>query len=126
MRLFQRRFTGILLTAVLSTVLTAGGSAVFALVMYIFFDDLRLAGLLSTAACAAGSFFGSYIGGKYRRRRGLAGGIASGALMWCIFAAVSLCITGSVTGIMKLILLTASGGAGGVSGVNSKRPEKLM
>jgi len=126
MRLFQRRFTGLLLTAALGTVLTAGGSAVFALVMYIFFDDLRFAGLLSTAACTAGSFYGSYIGGKFRRRRGLAGGIAAGALMWCVFAAVSLSVTGSVTGIRKLMLLTVSGGAGGVSGVNSKRPGKLM
>ena len=126
MHFFQKRFTGLLLTAALGTAITAGCSAVFALVMYIFLDDLRFAGLLSSAACAGGSFYSSFIGGKFRRRNGLAGGMIAGVLMWCIFSAAALAYTGSPTGIRKLILLAAFSSAGGVSGVNSKRPDKLM
>ena len=126
MRLFQKRFAGLVAAALLGTAVTAACLAVMALVMCIFLESMQLSRLLSTAACAAGSFFGSYTGGKYRRRKGLVGGIICGGVMWCIFLAVSLVFTGNITGIRKLLLLVVFSGAGGVSGVNSERPRHLM
>ncbi len=91
-----------------------------------FLSDLRHASMLTSAACSAGSFTGAYIGGKYRRRRGIAEGSFCGLLIYILLSAAGMIFTGSPAGMKKLLLLTVSGAAGGVSGVNSKRPPKLM
>ena len=101
--------------------------AVFsALLLYKLINDIRLAEWLSRGSIAAGAFSGAYTGGKHRRRHGLAEGIICGVVLYLVFSSVSLISTGALTDIKKLLLLTVSGAAGGVSGVNSARPKKLM
>ena len=46
--------------------------------------------------------------------------------MYAVIAAAGVILLGEPAGIKKLLLLTVSGAAGGVSGVNSARPKKLM
>ena len=101
--------------------------AVFsALLLYKLINDIRLAEWLSRGSIAAGAFSGAYTGGKHRRRHGLAEGIICGVVLYLVFSSVSLISTGALTDIKKLLLLTVSGAAGGVCGVNSKRPKRLM
>ena len=96
------------------------------LILYKLINDMKLAEWLSRASIAAGGFSGAYIGGKHRRRRGLAEGITCGIVIYLILCAADLIAAGSLTGIKKLLLLTVSGAAGGVCGVNSERPKGLM
>ena len=115
-----------LLYAAVGSLIAVGCSMLFGLLMYLFMDDLRLAGILSTAACVIGSLAASYLRGKLHRRRGLVSGFFCGLAMYCLFSAASLLTAGVLTGLKKLILLTVSGCVGGVCGVNSKRPKNLM
>ena len=117
---------GMLLSAVFGAAVTFGLSALFGAVLYLFFDDLSFAGLFSTAACILGCFAGAFSGGKLRRRRGLVDGVICGLLIYVIFSAGSILTAGCLTGIRKLLLLVVSGASGGVAGVNSKRPKRLM
>ena len=79
----------------------------------------------NAANSASGSFTGGFVLGKHRRRKGLAEGLLCGAAVWLAFSAAGLLWTGRLAGIKKLLLLAVSGAAGGVSGVNSKRPRSL-
>lgn len=97
----------------------------FSAMIFIFMDNMKLLHVLSGAALAIGSYVGSFICGKHRRRRGLIEGAMCGLFMYLICTLLGLAALSSLTDIKKLLLLTAFGAAGGVAGVNSKRPEKL-
>ena len=86
-------------------------------------DNSRLFAMISLCA---GSFCGSYIHGKHRRRRGLAEGAVCGAVIYALLLGISLIAGTGAAEIRKLLLTTLFGAAGGVSGVNSKRPGGLM
>lgn len=120
------RPSGILIPAAAGTALAAAMTSLLALISLMFLDDMRSSAVLSSAACAVGSFAGAYFGGKYRRRKGIIEGTLCGLLMYAFFSAAGLILTGSPSGIKKLLLLTVSGAVGGVCGVNSKRPKNLM
>ena len=117
---------GILIPAAAGTFTAVCIVSLLALISLRFLDDMRYSAILSSAACLIGSFSGAYLGGKYRRRRGIIEGALCGLLMYAVFSAAGLVLTGSPAGIKKLLLLTVSGAAGGVCGVNSKRPKRLM
>lgn len=119
-------FLSTLLYAVIGSLIAVGCAVIFGLLMFIFMDDLRFSGILSTAACVIGSLAGSYLRGKLHRRRGLVSGFFCGLAMYCLFSAASLITAGVLTGVKKLLLLTVTGCVGGVWGVNSKRPKNLM
>lgn len=98
----------------------------FSVLTYFLVRSMAFAKLFTLVSTAAGGFYGGYICGRYRRHRGLAEGIICGLLMFVILSLMGIAIVGEITGIKKLLLLTLFGAAGGVSGVNSKRPQKLM
>ena len=87
--------------------------------------DIHTAGAFAGAALAFGGYTGAYIYGRYRRRKGLLGGTLCGTLIYCVLSVAALIVFGAPAGIKKLLLLTFSGAAGGVAGVNSKRPRSL-
>ena len=95
------------------------------LIMYVM-KDMAIAGGLAGAALAAGAYGGAFVNGKYRRRRGLLRGALCGAVMYGILAICGMVYSGEAAGIKKLLLLAVFGAAGGVAGVNSKRPKGLM
>ena len=102
----------------------AAVSALAALLFYVM-KDISMAGAFAGAALALGAYTGAFVFGKYRRRKGLFGGSLCGALMYLVIAGAGIALTGELTGIKKLLLLTVFGAAGGVAGVNSKRPRNL-
>ena len=102
-----------------------GASAVLAALLFYVMKDMAMAGAFVGAALALGAYAGAFVYGMYRRRRGLFGGSLCGAVMYLVISAAAIAATGEVTGIKKLLLLIVFGAAGGVAGVNSKRPKNL-
>ena len=95
-------------------------------VLFYIMGDMKLIKAFAAAALTTGSYTGSFLYGKYHRRKGLFGGSFCGALMFGAVNIAGIIILGVPADIKKLLLLTVSGAAGGVTGVNSKRPKKLM
>lgn len=104
---------------------TGAAAAALAAMLFYVMKDMSMAGAFAGAALALGAYTGAFVFGKYRRRKGLFGGSLCGALMYLVIAAAGIALTGELTGIKKLLLLTVFGAAGGVAGVNSKRPKNL-
>lgn len=105
---------------------TAASWLLLSAVLFFVMRDMNLVRAFAGASCVSGGYSGAYIYGRYRRRRGLIGGMVCGALMYGAVSIIGLSILGAPAGIKKLLLLTVSGAAGGVAGVNSKRPKRLM
>lgn len=101
-------------------------SLVLSALSYFVMGSTQFLKLFSFVSIVLGAYASGHVCGKYRRRRGLIDGCICGALMYAAASAVSLIVSGSVTDIRKLLLLTAVGAAGGVAGVNTKRPKRLM
>lgn len=97
----------------------------FSALVRFLMDSLMFMDAFSVISLAAGSFVGSFVYGKFRRRGGLIGGILCGAVMYAFLSAVAFAVNGSAMNIKKLLLLCLFGAAGGVCGVNSKRPRGL-
>lgn len=95
-----------------------------AVVMYVL-GGMEFAGFFSRLALCTGGCAGGYLLGKLSRRRGLFGGALCGAVMYVLLSAAELAAFRHMPGIKNLLLLLLSGAAGGVAGVNSKRPRWL-
>ena len=104
---------------------TLAAAALSTCLVFFVLKDMGLANALAGASLSAGSYVGAYIFGKHRRRRGMLGGVMCSTFMYIIIFAAGYMATGEITGIKKLLLLAVFGAAGGVAGVNSKRPAKL-
>lgn len=104
---------------------TAAASLLLAALIFYVMRDMSMVKAFAAAALSVGAYTGAYIYGKFRRRRGLFGGSVCGAFMYIVTAVCGLVILGEMAGIKKLLLLTVFGAAGGVAGVNSKRPKCL-
>ena len=114
-----------IISALLGLGIAVGCTAFFSVLIRFLLKDMGLARVLVSASLIAGAFSGSYIGGKYHRHKGLLIGALCGTAMFAVLSAIGL-VTGCHTaGIGKLLLLAVSGMAGGVYGVNSKRPKNF-
>lgn len=100
-------------------------TALFAALTYFLMDSMEFSSFFSTASLACGAVAGGFICGRFRRRRGLLEGILCGVSMYAAMCILGLIGAGELPGIKKLLLLAFFCAAGGVSGVNSKRPKKL-
>lgn len=118
--------SGISLSALFGIICSLVTTMLFSLMILKLIGNMQLAEWFNAASCVSGSYAGAYFNGKHRRKRGLAEGIICGLLIYAVLSAAALLLAGNMTSIKKLLLLTASGGAGGVYGVNSKRPKNLM
>jgi len=98
---------------------------IFAAFTFFFMDSMEFSDFFSRAALVLGGFIGGRFCGKHRRRKGLAEGLICGAVMYAVLSLASIITDGSLPVIKKLLLLAISCAAGGVVGVNSKRPKKL-
>jgi putative membrane protein (TIGR04086 family) len=104
---------------------TLAAAALFSCLIFFVLKDIGLAGVLAAASLAVGAYIGAYIQGKYRRHKGLISGIICGIIMYAVILGFGSYFTGEFAGIKKLLLLALFGAAGGVAGVNSKRPASL-
>lgn len=123
--LWSSRSRSIALSAFIGLVITLILILIFSAVIFFFLKDMTISGAMTLFALVCGSFTGSYICGRYRRHNGLAEGILCGAVIYAVLFAFGLAFVPHAAGIKKLLLLTISGAAGGVCGVNSKRPKNL-
>lgn len=120
--LWSNAAISVILSAFIGLATSAVCAGIAAAVIYFFLRDMGLAGILTALSLAVGSFTGSYICGRYRRRRGALNGLICGAVMFAVLLAVGTFLSVEAAGIKKLLLLAAAGCTGGVYGVNSKRP----
>lgn len=104
---------------------TLAVAALFSCLIFFVLKDMGLAGVLAGASLAVGAYTGAYIHGKFRRHKGLISGIICGIIMYAVVVGCGLYFTGAFAGMKKLLLLVLFGAAGGVAGVNSKRPASL-
>lgn len=106
-------------------IMAAAAFLLSALLFYVM-GDMKLVRGFAGTALGFGAYTAAYIYGKYRRRRGLFSGLLCGVIMYAVLSIFGAVVTGAPADIKKLLLLTVTGAAGGVAGVNSKRPKKLM
>ncbi len=92
---------------------------------YFIFNAMMFGGIFTILSLAVGGYFGGYLCGRYRRRYGLFEGAICGGIIYGILVVISLYM-GEFTSPAKLFLLIVCGAIGGVAGVNTVRPEKLM
>ncbi len=117
---------GSMLAAVLAGALCiCVGAVLTATIVFFVMKDMTMIRAFAGASLAAGAYTAAYICGKYRRRKGLICGTVCGVLLYVVITVPAITILGEWAGIKKLLLLTVFGAAGGVAGVNSKRPKKL-
>ena len=101
---------------------TAAAAALCTCLIFYVLKDMGLAGALAGASLAVGAYIGAFIYGKFRRHKGLISGTVCGAIMYLVIASIGYVFLGEFSDIKKLLLLAFFGAAGGVAGVNSKRP----
>lgn len=101
-------------------------AAVSSALSFFIMGSMQFIGFFAVTSAACGGLAAGYIFGKFRRRSGLVGGIICGAVLYSTIMITAICAFGSPSDIKKLLLLSISGAAGGVMGVNSKRPNKLI
>lgn len=96
-------------------------SAAMSAVCCFLFRSVDMLPVFAVAALALGGYCSGLFCGKYRRRRGLSDGLICGGALFAVLFIFGL-IMGSLPGAKQLIILTVSGGIGGVVGVNKKAP----
>ena len=124
--IWTNAFFSTVTAAICGLVFTSAASLLLGMLLLYVMRNMKLAGGFARAALVFGAYAGSYIYGKCRRRRGPLGGSLCGAVMYAMLSIAGIIFAGSPSGIKKLLLLVIAGGAGGVAGVNSKRPKNLM
>ncbi len=116
----------IILSAFIGFAVSVMLSCGFAALIFYVLKDMGLSAVFAAISLAVGAYAGSYICGKYRRHRGLFEGILCSLALSVFLLIMGTAIGSDFPDIKKFLLLTIFGAAGGVSGVNSKRPLKLM
>ena len=104
----------------------AAAGLILAGVSYWLIGSMQFAKVFAVAALICAGYFSGRLYGRYRRRRGLIDGCICGALLYGAVSAAGLAVNGAPADIKKLLLLVIAGAAGGIAGVNSKRPASLM
>lgn len=104
---------------------TLAAAAALSALSYFVLGSTQFIAFFAVLSAAVGGFTAGYICGRYRRRYGLLGGIACGALLYALLTAIGIASLGAPADIKRLLLLVAAGAVGGVVGVNSARPRGL-
>ena len=98
----------------------------FSVLLYNTTDVIKSFTVFSAISLSAGSFSGGYSCGLFRRKNGLYEGFFCGFIIY-IFLLTAGCIFfhtfGNLMSIRKFLICIISSSAGGVIGVNHKRPK---
>lgn len=111
--------------AILGWLMITALTALFSAFTYYLMDSMALSRAFTVISICGGAFGGGYICGRFRRRRGLVEGLMCGAVMYLLLIIVGAAAVSGIPPIKKLLQLAVSCAAGGVTGVNSKRPKRL-
>ena len=117
----KKIFTGTFLSILISLVLVC----ILAVIVYFSnISDRTVSGIIFGISCLS-VFFGALILAKNIESRGLLNGIALGGVYFAVILLVSLLVNGMVSvsagNILRLISILASGGLGGVLGINTNK-----
>ncbi|MDE6774870.1 MAG: TIGR04086 family membrane protein [Ruminococcus sp.] len=100
-------------------------SIVFSALSLFLMQSMQFVNFLTVVSLMIGGYFSGFICGRYRRKHGFIDGAVCGIIIYIL-----LISGGMICSVFplkeKLLLLMIAGAVGGVVGVNSKRPEKLM
>jgi putative membrane protein (TIGR04086 family) len=97
----------------------------FSTISYSALKTMSFIGIFTLASLVAAAYSSGYIYGRFRRRKGLFHGAVCGILLYAALSAAGFFVSGHPADIRKLPLLLLAAAAGGVAGVNSKRPKNL-
>lgn len=122
----KKIFTGTFLSLLISLVLVC----VLAIVVYFSnISDRTVSGVIFAISCLS-VFFGALILAKNVENRGLLNGIALAGLYFAVLLVVSLLVNGTVSvspgNILRLLSILASGGLGGVLGINTHKERAMV
>ncbi|MCR4888949.1 MAG: TIGR04086 family membrane protein [Ruminococcus sp.] len=98
---------------------------IFSTISYTMLKTLGFIDVFTLALLITSAYSSGYIYGRFRRRKGLFHGAVCGMLLYAALSAAGFFISGHPADIRKLPLLLLAAAAGGVAGVNSKRPKNL-
>ncbi|MBQ8582886.1 MAG: TIGR04086 family membrane protein [Ruminococcus sp.] len=124
--LWEKALPGLAVSSLFGSLCGMVLAMLFSVFVYLFMDNTKFIGVLATAAIVLSGFSGAFLCGKYRRKHGIAEGTLCGIIIFALITVISVVITDNIPDLKKLVLLALSGAVGGVCGVNSKRPDKLM
>ncbi len=124
--IWEKTLPSFIIAVTLGVVCLSLSIVLFSAGICFFMDDLSAVRLLIYVSLMISGTCSSMLLGKYRRHRGLLEGSLCGGLIYAVIAVYSVISSGSVPGILKLLTLLICGAAGGVTGVNSKRPKGLQ
>lgn len=123
--IWTRGAAALVFSAAIGLAVMLGCTAVFAAFTYFLMDNMAFGSFFTSAAICVGAISGSFLCGRYRRKRGLLEGIICGLIMYAVLSGFGIVLGSGFQGIKSLLRLTVSGAVGGVTGVNSKRPKRL-
>lgn len=95
-------------------------AAASAMCCYLF-RSVDMLTVFAAAALALGGYCSGLLCGKYRRRRGLFDGLICGVSLFAVLFILGIFMS-QIPGLKQFLVLTVSGGIGGVVGVNKKPP----
>lgn len=124
--LWERTAVSIAASSLFGSLCGMALTMLFSVFVYLFMDNTQFIKALALGTLIISGFCGAFFCGKHRRKHGLTEGFVCGSVIFAVLAVFSLVFTGSLPDSGKLIILGLSGAIGGVSGVNSRRPERLM
>lgn len=124
--IWSSRLLSLSITSLSGALLLIAFAAAVSLFALFFVSDPRLLRAMSYIPLIMSSLLSAFICGKHRRRKGLAEGSFCGLAIYLIISVFALIFTGTPASTGKFVILVISGALGGVLGVNSKRPKKLM
>lgn len=122
----KKIFTGTFLSLLISLVLVC----VLAVVVYFSnISDRTVSGVIFLVSCLS-VFLGALILARNIESRGLLNGIILAGVYFAVLLVVSLLVNGkiavSVSNILRLLSILASGGLGGVLGINTHKERAMV
>lgn len=122
----KKILTGAFLSLLISIIL------VFILAMVVYFSnisDRAVSGIIFAISCLS-VFFGGLVLAKNIESRGLLNGVILAGVYFAILLAVSFLVNGTVSispgNILRLLSILASGGLGGVLGINTHKERAMV
>ncbi len=122
----KKIFTGTFLSILISLVLVC----ILAIVVYFSnISDRAVSGIIFAISCLS-VFLGALILAKNIENRGLLNGAVLAGVYFAILLVISLLVNGtvsvSVSNILRLLSILASGGLGGVLGINTHKERAMV
>lgn len=118
----------LIVCALIGIIICFGILFLFSVFLYSTTEVIKSFTIFSAVSLLSGSFSGGYFCGLFRRKNGLYEGFFCGFAIYIILLTASLIFFHSplhILSIRKFLICTISASAGGITGVNHKRPKNI-